>query len=99
MYVKGFFLQGAGWDIKNANLVEAEPMQLVCQMPSIHFKPIEGKRKSQKGIYTCPTYYYPNRAGGQGRASFVVAVDLKSGEKPADHWVKRGTALLMSLDN
>ena len=50
------------------------------------------------GVYTAPCYYYPNRAGVMGRPSFVVAVDLKSGDKPSDHWVKRGTALLMSLD-
>ena len=50
------------------------------------------------GIYTAPCYYYPNRAGTSGRPSFIVAVDLKSGEKAADHWVKRGTAILMSLD-
>lgn len=51
------------------------------------------------GIYTCPCYYYPNRAGGSGRPSFVVACDLRSGHVPADHFIKRGTALLMSLDN
>ena len=51
------------------------------------------------GVYACPCYYYPNRAGRTGRASFVVAVDLKSGEKQPDHWTKRGTALLMSLDS
>lgn len=50
------------------------------------------------GIYTCPCYYYPNRTGSMGRPSFVVAVELKSGEKTADHWARRGTALLMSLD-
>ena len=50
------------------------------------------------GVYTCPCYYYPNRTGDSGRPSFVVAVDLKSGAMSADHWVKRGTALLMSLD-
>ncbi|CAH1780767.1 unnamed protein product [Owenia fusiformis] len=99
VYIKGLYLQGAGWDKKNACLVEAEPMQLVCPIPSIHFKPVENKKKSGKGMYQCPVYYYPNRAGGNGRASFVVSVDLKSGEKTADHWAKRGTALLMSLDN
>jgi len=98
VYVKGMYLQGAGWDKKNAYLVEANPMQLVCQMPTIHFKPVENKKKSSKGVYTAPCYYYPNRAGVMGRPSFVVAVDLKSGDKPSDHWVKRGTALLMSLD-
>lgn len=50
------------------------------------------------GVYACPCYYYPNRAGTSGRASFVVAVDLKAGAMTSDHWIKRGTALLMSLD-
>ncbi|XP_052104325.1 dynein axonemal heavy chain 2-like isoform X7 [Mytilus californianus] len=98
VYIKGLFLQGAGWDIKNSCLVEAKPMELVCQMPTIHFKPVENKKKAAKGMYNAPCYYYPNRAGAAGRASFIVAVELKSGEKNADHWVKRGTALLMSLD-
>ena len=36
-----------------------------------------------------------------GRLMFVVnllAVDLKTGAMTADHYTKRGTALLMSLD-
>ena len=48
-YIKGLYLEGAGWDKKNSVLVEAEPMQLVSGMPSIHFKPVENKRKSGKG--------------------------------------------------
>ncbi|KAG2468256.1 DYH2 protein, partial [Polypterus senegalus] len=97
VFVKGLYLEGAGWDKKNSCLVEAEPMQLVCPMPTIHFRPVE-KKKSGKGIYSCPCYYFPNRAGAAGRASFVVGVDLKAGAMTADHWIKRGTALLMSLD-
>lgn len=49
------------------------------------------------GVYNCPCYYYPQRAGTQGRPAFVVAVDLKSGVESPDHWIKRGTALLLSL--
>uniref|UniRef100_A0A8C4S375 Dynein axonemal heavy chain 2 n=1 Tax=Erpetoichthys calabaricus TaxID=27687 RepID=A0A8C4S375_ERPCA len=97
VFIKGLYLEGAGWDKKNSCLVEAEPMQLVCPMPTIHFRPVE-KKKSGKGIYSCPCYYFPNRAGAAGRASFVVGVDLKAGAMTADHWIKRGTALLMSLD-
>lgn len=52
MLVKGMFLQGAGWDMKNQMLIEAAPMQLVCPMPSIHFKPSEAKKKSSKGNIT-----------------------------------------------
>ncbi|KAK2185461.1 hypothetical protein NP493_233g02018 [Ridgeia piscesae] len=99
VYVKGMFLQGAGWDKKNACLLEAEPMQLVCNIPSIHFKPVEARRRALKGVYNCPCYYYPNRAGTNDRPSFIVMVDLKTGEKPLEHWTKRGTALLMSMDN
>jgi len=94
VWIKGLFLEGAGWDKKNSCLVEAAPMQLNCSMPTIHFKPSETKKKSGKGIYSCPCYYFPNRA-----RMFVVPVDLKSGAQNGDHWVKRGTALLMSLDH
>jgi len=94
VWVKGLFLEGAGWDKRNSCLVDADPMQLVCQIPTIHFKPVENKKKSGKGMYVCPCYYYPNRGGH----SFVVAVDLKAGSVSADHWIKRGTALLLSLD-
>uniref|UniRef100_A0A8P0SL08 Dynein axonemal heavy chain 2 n=1 Tax=Canis lupus familiaris TaxID=9615 RepID=A0A8P0SL08_CANLF len=99
VWVRGLYLEGAGWDRKNSCLVEAEPMQLVCLMPTIHFRPTESRKKSAKGMYSCPCYYYPNRAGSSERASFVIGIDLRSGTMPPDHWIKRGTALLMSLDN
>lgn len=58
MWIRGLFLEGAGWDKKNACLIEAEPMQLVSAMPTIHFKPVENKKKSGKGTihklsYSC----------------------------------------------
>ncbi|XP_006151956.1 dynein heavy chain 2, axonemal [Tupaia chinensis] len=99
VWVRGLYLEGAGWDRKNSCLVEAEPMQLVCLMPTIHFRPTESRKKSAKGMYSCPCYYYPNRAGSADRASFVIGIDLRSGAMTSDHWIKRGTALLMSLDN
>lgn len=49
VWVRGLYLEGAGWDRKNSCLVEAEPMQLVCPMPTIHFRPTESRKKSAKG--------------------------------------------------
>nr|CAD7568025.1 unnamed protein product [Timema californicum] len=99
VYVRGLFLEGAGWDRKNVCLCEPLPMQLVCAMPIIHFKPMEHVKKRTRGMYVCPCYYYPTRCGAAGRESYVVAVDLKSGAENSDHWIKRGTALLLSLSN
>ncbi|XP_042256267.1 dynein axonemal heavy chain 2 [Thunnus maccoyii] len=99
VFIRGLYLEGAGWDKKNSCLLEAEPMQMVCPIPTIHFKPVENRKKMAKSMYLCPCYYFPVRSGGAGRASFVVAVELKSGAVTPDHWIKRGTALLMSLDN
>jgi len=49
------------------------------------------------GKYMCPCYYYPQRCGTQGRQAFVLAVELRSGKENSDFWIKRGTALLLSL--
>ncbi|XP_048505458.1 dynein axonemal heavy chain 2-like [Athalia rosae] len=78
-------------------LTEPAPMQLVCNMPVIYFRPMEIFKKKIKGLYNCPCYYYPQRCGDQGRPAFVVAVDLKAGPDGPDFWIKRGTALLLSL--
>ncbi|XP_077326811.1 dynein axonemal heavy chain 2 [Lithobates pipiens] len=99
VWIRGLYLEGAGWDKKNSCLMEAEPMQLVCPLPTVHFRPTESKKKSSKGLYPCPCYYYPIRTGSSGRASFVIGVDLRTGASPPEHWIKRGTALLMSLDS
>uniref|UniRef100_A0A3Q1IX48 Dynein axonemal heavy chain 2 n=1 Tax=Anabas testudineus TaxID=64144 RepID=A0A3Q1IX48_ANATE len=99
VFVRGLYLEGAGWDKKNSCLIEAEPMQMVCPIPTIHFRPVENRKKMAKSMYLCPCYYFPVRSGKGDRASFVVGVELKSGAVTPDHWIKRGTALLLSLDN
>ena len=48
-------------------------------------------------LYDCPVYYYPVRCGSTDRASYIVTVKLNSGNEVPAHWVKRGTALLLSL--
>ena len=97
VFVKGMFLEGAGWDFENGCLMEPDPMELIVPMPIVHFKPTEMKKKGVKGIYGCPLYLYPIRTGSRERPSFMIMVELRSGNVDQDHWVKRGTALLLSL--
>lgn len=110
-YISGLFLEGAKWDADAGTgcLIDAEPMKLYYPMPIIHFKPYysEGKSKAKKGqnFYACPTYMYPIRTGVRENPSYMFTVNLPlkpSGAGAGDgttteFWVKRGTALLMSL--
>jgi dynein heavy chain len=94
-YIYGLYIEGAKWDFENGHLADADPMKLVSNMPIVHFKPSESKRKS-KGLYSCPVYLYPIRTGSRERPSFMVAVDLKVGSYDATFWIKKGTAMLLS---
>ena len=96
-YITGMFLEGAQWDAENACLKDANPMELYSEMPIVHFKPVENKKRS-KGMYNCPCYYFPIRTGTRERPSYMLTVELRSGAGvPGDFWVKRGTAILLSL--
>ncbi|CAF0769681.1 unnamed protein product [Adineta ricciae] len=94
IYVTGLYLEGAGWDRQQGILCEAHLMELATVMPTMYFKPVEHKKKSNRGVYVAPCYYSSMRS-----SSFIVAVELKTGSMPAEHWIKRATALLMNLDN
>lgn len=71
----------------------------VRAQPIVHFKPTESKKKASKGTYVCPLYMYPVRTGTRERPSFMIPVDLAAGSVDGDFWVKRGTALLLSLSS
>jgi len=96
-FITGLHLEGAKWDNDNNCLTEPKVMELYCSMPVLHFKPIQKRAKPPQNIYECPCYYYPHRNGTVGKDSFMLRVDLRSGNFPAEFWVKRGAALLMSL--
>lgn len=49
VYIRSIFLEGAGWDKRIGVLVEPAPMQLVCHMPVIYFRPTEQLKKRTKG--------------------------------------------------
>ncbi|XP_023235268.1 dynein heavy chain 2, axonemal-like [Centruroides sculpturatus] len=98
IYVTGLYIEGAAWDRHNHCLIEAKPMQLIYPFPVVNFKPTEIKKKKDKELYLCPCYYYPDRMGTVEFPSFVIAIDVKSGEISSENWIKRGTAFLLNLD-
>ena len=96
-YVRGLFLEGAGWNWEHSCLCEPEAMELIYPMPIIHFKPVESKKSKTKGMYASPLYLYPLRTGSRERPSFMLPIELKSGTVEPEFWTKRGTALLLAL--
>ena len=60
-------------------------------------KPVEAKKSKAKGMYACPLYLYPLRTGSRERPSWMLNLDLKSGDKEPDVRTERGTALLLAL--
>ncbi len=98
-YISGLYLEGAKWNFEKMNLMEPEVMELTVLMPVIQFKPIQKRLKPPANVYECPCYYYPIRQGTVDKDSFMLKVDLKLGDMPAEYWIKRGTALVMSLAN
>ena len=95
-YISGLYLEGARWKSEGACLTEPLPMELTSPMPLVWFKPTDGKKKTGKNNYACPTYMYPVRTGSRERPSYVITVDLKCGSANAEFWTKRGVALLLS---
>lgn len=98
VYVSELFLEGAGWDRVRNCLCEPNTMELVVKMPLMYFKPIERRRRKPSAkVYECPLYMYPIRTGTRERPSFITMVELDAGDAGSAHWIKRGTALLLSL--
>jgi dynein heavy chain len=97
VFIYGIYLEGATWNVQHGILEESRPMELISHMPVIHFKPVEGRRRTAKGYYTCPLYMYPVRTGTRERPSYVSSVDLKVGKQSSDYWTKRGVAMLLSI--
>ena len=100
-YCYGLYLQGAGWDTKNARLRESDRNVLFDPMPPIWLDPVIQKEWTQADAYECPTYKTSRRAGTlttTGHSSnFVLFMYLDTAKDPG-HWIRRGVAMLCMLD-
>ncbi|XP_025195967.1 dynein heavy chain 2, axonemal [Melanaphis sacchari] len=96
-YVRDLYLEGADWNFKKSCLCESVPLKFISNLPVIHFKPTENTR-IPKNFYQCPIYYYPLRCG-DGRESFIIMMHLDSGTESPEYWIKRATAVLLSLSD
>ena len=101
-YIHGLFMQGAKYDVAIDSVVEAAPGDLFDRFPVIWLKPVLNDEKSVENLFRCPLYKTSLRAGTLSTTghstNFVVALHIPS-RKPADHWIRRGCAMLCMLDD
>ncbi|XP_016398775.1 dynein heavy chain 5, axonemal-like [Sinocyclocheilus rhinocerous] len=92
VYIYGLYLDGAGWDKKNAKLTESSPKVLFTPLPVVHVFAVSSTTETKKppiNLYSCPVYKKPRRTD----LTYIFSLLLRSSQNP-DHWTLRGVALL-----
>lgn len=103
-YIKGLFLEGAGWDVQRGVLAEAAPRQLFLNFPILYLLPAKAEDAEDIPHYPCPTYKTTDRRGVLSTTghstNFVMVIKLPRDEAVHDeaHWTKRGAALFTQLE-
>ncbi|XP_074517159.1 dynein axonemal heavy chain 1 [Sebastes fasciatus] len=100
-YIHGLFLEGARWDNEAGQLTEARPKELHTDMAVIWLIPKPNRKPPTSGVYICPIYKTLTRAGTLSTTghstNYVMSVELPT-DQSQRHWIKRGVALICSLD-
>ncbi|KAI0231106.1 Dynein heavy chain 8, axonemal [Lamellibrachia satsuma] len=89
VYVHGLYIDGAGWDRRNARLTEPSPKVLYTLFPVVHVFAVNQDRRVSMSLYECPVYKKPRRTD----LTYIFPLLLKTPKDP-DHWIMRGVALL-----
>jgi len=99
-YVNGMFVEGARWDYDAKQLAESLPKVLYTAAPMMWLKPCTERKEFPH--YNCPLYRTTERKGvlaTTGHSSNFVGDIWMPSDKPSDHWIKRGVAMLLSLSD
>lgn len=101
IHVYGMYLEGCKWDAVNRMLGESDPKILYSRMVMMWFKPVVKSQINYKDIYECPLYKTIERKGvlaTTGHSSnFCLIVHMPT-NMPESHWIKRGVAMVCSLN-
>lgn len=101
MVPQGSSVQPAHRPSDGCGAVLPVPQVLYTPMPVIWMQPVDVSTFQSYPHYNCPLYKTAERRGVLSTTghstNFVLDIRLPTGAVPAEHWIKRGVALLTSL--
>jgi len=100
--VTGMFIEGCKWDNDAVCLEESDPKILFVKCPPVWFKPCKPEDFADGNFYDCPIYKTSVRKGvlmTTGHSTNFVLLLRMPTKVHANHWIKRGTAILLGLDD
>ena len=104
-YINGLFCIGCDFLHEERLLAESRPKVLHVEMPVIHLIPMQkSKIDRTRHQYSCPVYKTSERRGMLSTTghstNFVMYIELQmKKEHTQKHWIKRGVALITTLDD
>lgn len=100
--VVGMYIEGCKWDDDKVCLEESDPKILFVKCPPVWFRPCKPEDYKKGVFYDCPIYKTSVRKGvlmTTGHSTnFVLLLRMPTRLTP-NHWVKRGVAILLGLDD
>ena len=97
----GLYLEAGRFDRPTMHMAESLPSVLYDEVPCIWLKPMRAEEYKPGPHYASPVYKTSIRAGTLSTTghstNFVCYLDVPS-LKSADHWIRRGCAMLCMLD-
>jgi len=101
VYTYGLYFEACRWDWDGWKLAESEPKILFAGVPLIHLMPCEKSKIRDFDHYNCPCYKVSTRKGVLSTTghstNFVMPIKINS-DIDESHWIKRGVAMLTTLD-
>ena len=95
-YVRGLYLEGAGWDHEHSCLKRQEPKVLVVPLPILQVIPIEASKVKLHGVFVTPVYVTQSRRNAMG-VGLVFEASLDT-DMHTSLWVLQGVALSLNTD-
>ena len=92
VFVYGLFLDGASWDVKKVQLIEAVNKVLYKPMPVVHIYAVNSTAPKDTSLYVCPVYKKVNRTD----LNYITPLWLGTA-KITEHWTLRAVAILCDI--